>query len=72
MTTGDTQRVRFLLIGAGNVGRRFLGLVEGKEATLRDRLGLDLVLVGVADSLGIAVNPDGLPISEMVELKNEE
>lgn len=68
--TGQTQRVRFLLIGAGNVGRRFLGLVESKGSTLRDRLGLELVLVGIADSSGIAVNPGGLPIPEMVELKN--
>jgi homoserine dehydrogenase len=71
VTTGDTQRVRFLLIGAGNVGRRFLDLVESKGVTLRERLGLDLALVGVADSSGIAVNPDGLPISEIVALKNE-
>jgi homoserine dehydrogenase len=71
VTKGETQRVRFLLIGAGNVGRRFLGLVESKGSTLRERLGLDLVLVGVADSSGIAANPDGLPIPEIVELKNE-
>ena len=70
MTTGETQRVRFLLIGAGNVGRRFLGLIESKGSTLRERLGLELVLVGVADSSGMAVNPDGLPISEILELKN--
>jgi homoserine dehydrogenase len=62
--------VRFLLIGAGNVGRRFLGLVEDKGPTLRERLGLDLVLVGIADSSGVAVNPDGLPIEEIVELKS--
>jgi homoserine dehydrogenase len=41
--TGQTQRVRFLLIGAGNVGRRFLGLVESKGSTLRDRLGLESI-----------------------------
>jgi homoserine dehydrogenase len=71
MTTVETQRVRFLLIGAGTVGRRFLGLVEDKGPTLRERLGLELVLVGIADSSGMAVNPDGLPIAEIVRLKNE-
>ena len=70
MTIGETRRVRFLLIGAGNVGRRFLGLVDEKGPTLRERLGLDLVLGGIADSSGIAVNPDGLVIPEMVELKS--
>lgn len=71
MTTGKTQRVRLLLVGAGNVGRRFLGLIDSKRPTLRERLGLDLALVGVADSSGVAVNPDGLRIPEIVELKSE-
>ena len=62
MTRGKRQKVRFLLIGAGNVGRRFLGLVDNKGPTLRERLGLDLVLVGIADRSGVAFNPDGLPI----------
>jgi homoserine dehydrogenase len=33
-------------------------------------LGLDLVLVGIADSSGIAANPDGLPVQEIVDLKS--
>ena len=69
--TEKAQRVRFLLIGAGNVGRRFLDLVESKRPTLRDRLGLDLVLVGIADSSGIAVNSGGLPIGEIIDYKIE-
>ena len=67
----QAQRVRLLLIGAGNVGRRFLGLVGSKGPILRDRLGLDLVLVGIADSSGVAVNPDGLPIQEIMDSKTE-
>jgi homoserine dehydrogenase len=63
------QRVRFLLVGVGNVGRRFLDLVIGKRATLRDRLGLELIAVGVADTSGIAVCADGLDPQEIVSLK---
>jgi len=67
--TEKTRRVRFLLAGAGNVGRRFLGLVASKGPVLRERLGLELVLVGVADSTGIAADPEGLPIPEIVAFK---
>ncbi len=71
MLTGETQRVKFMLIGAGNVGLRFLNLVEGKRATLRERLGLELILVGVADRSGVARNSDGLSVPEIVALKQE-
>jgi len=71
MSTGETQRVKFMLIGAGNVGLRFLNLVESKRATLRERLGLELILVGVADRSGVARNPEGLPVPEIVALKQE-
>jgi homoserine dehydrogenase len=63
------QSVRFLLVGAGNVGRRFLELVIGKRTTLGDRLGLELIAVGVADTSGAAICPDGLDLEEIVELK---
>jgi homoserine dehydrogenase len=69
MSTDETRRVKFFLIGAGNVGRRFLNLVESKGPTLRERLGLELTLVGVADRSGIARNPEGLAIPEVVALK---
>jgi homoserine dehydrogenase len=52
------------------VGRRFLDLVDSKGLALREGLGLNLVLVGIADSSGVAANRDGLPIREIVKLKN--
>ena len=65
------KTVRFLLIGAGNVGRRFLELMTLKRETLRGRLGLDLVLAGVADRSGAAICPAraGLVPQQVVELK---
>lgn len=69
MTSGRIEQVRFLLIGVGNVGRRFLGLVDGQDARLREKLGLELVPVGVADSLGVAINPGGLPLAEIMAYK---
>ena len=35
----DIQSVQILLIGLGNVGRRYLELLVRKERTLQDRLG---------------------------------
>ena len=65
----DVREVRFLLIGAGNVGRRFLDLVARKEKVLRERLGLRLTLIGVADSSGVAANPEGLDVEWILALK---
>jgi homoserine dehydrogenase len=63
------KTVEFLLIGVGNVGRRFLELIALKHDTLCNRLGLNLVLVGVADRSGVAVCPAGLELQRVVELK---
>ena len=70
MTT-STQKVRFLLIGVGNVGRRFLELLVRKRDTLRGRLGLELILVGLADTSGVAICSTGLDPGQVVQLKAE-
>jgi len=66
-----TRQVRFLLVGAGNVGRRFLELLVRKEDSLRDSLDLELIPVGVADTSGAAVCPTGLDPHDIVRLKSE-
>jgi len=63
--------VRLLLTGVGNVGRRFLELLVCKRDTLRDRLGLELILTGVADTSGVATCPTGLDPQQVVRLKTE-
>ncbi len=63
------SRIRFLLLGVGNVGRRFLELVERKEQRLRELLGAELSLVGVADSGGAALCPQGLAPAQVIGLK---
>ncbi|MFV2070651.1 MAG: hypothetical protein ACC645_27090, partial [Pirellulales bacterium] len=54
------EQVKLVLIGVGNTGRRFLEILARKGDTLRTRYGLELVLVGVADSSGAALAADGL------------
>ncbi|MGD2205792.1 MAG: homoserine dehydrogenase [Anaerolineae bacterium] len=63
------REVQLLLMGVGNVGRRFLTLLLRKRDTLRERLGLELVVVGVADTSGVALCPGGLDPQEIVNLK---
>ncbi len=65
------RKARLLLIGVGNVGRRFLELIVCKQDMLRHRLGLDLVVVGVADRSGAATNPAGLYPQQVVTLKEQ-
>lgn len=67
--TGDVRQVRFLLVGAGNVGRHFLELLPVTQERLRSRLGLALIPTGVADRSGAVLNPEGLDPQQVVELK---
>jgi homoserine dehydrogenase len=64
-----TERVRVLLMGVGNVGSRFLSLLHSKKSTLTDSLGLELILVGAADSSGAAISEEGIDPQDIVDLK---
>jgi homoserine dehydrogenase len=70
MTQGTSAHARLLLIGAGNVGRRFLELLARKRERLENRFGLTFSLVGVADSIGAATAPNGLNLERVIALKN--
>ncbi len=63
------QEVRTILIGVGQLGRRFCRLVEAKTPHLRERYGLTLRLVGAADSRGAAYAPDGLDWGTVAAVK---
>lgn len=65
------QTINFVLIGLGNLGRRFCETVAEKTALLRDRYGLSLVMVGAADSRGAAYDPQGLDLRAVAQLKRE-
>lgn len=62
--------VRLVLIGLGNLGLRFCRLLEEKRPHLQERYGLDLMLVGAADSGGAAYDPvEGLDPAQIVAIK---
>lgn len=64
------MRIRLVLVGLGNLGRRFCEILIAKGAHLQESYGLELVLVGAADSGGAAVGTEGLDLSEVVRLKS--
>ncbi len=61
--------VRIVLVGLGNLGRRFCEVVRDKEVLLRERYGLEIKLVGAADSRGAAYDPEGLDPVTVSQLK---
>lgn len=63
------RRVRFAIIGLGNIGRRLLELIGRKHGLLSSRYGLEFELVGAADSTGAAVGATGLDTGTIVDLK---
>jgi homoserine dehydrogenase len=63
------QTYRLLLSGLGNVGRSFLELVPSQAEVLARRYGIELRVVGAADSGGAAVDPAGLDIAALVAAK---
>ncbi len=65
------EQVKLVLIGVGNIGRRFLEILARKEDVLYTRYGLELVLVGLADSSGAALAADGLDPLQVIQLKQE-
>ena len=64
-----TRTVRLLLVGLGNLGRRFCDLLAEKGPEVESRYGLHLRLVGAADSGGVACDPDGLDPAWLSALK---
>ncbi len=65
----ERRTVRIVLVGAGNLGRRFARLLAEKRDELPRRYGVTFRLVGAADSRGTAVCPGGLDGVALEEMK---
>jgi homoserine dehydrogenase len=64
------RNVRLVLIGLGNLGRRFCQILQEKKDLLRQQHQLDLMLVGAADSRGAAYDSvNGLDPGQVAALK---
>jgi homoserine dehydrogenase len=64
-----TLTVRILMVGLGNLGRRFCELLVQKGPYIEARYDLSLLLVGAADSQGAAWHPDGLDPARLAAIK---
>jgi len=67
----DVRTVDIVLVGVGNLGRRFTRLLADKAEYLKSRYGLTFRLVGVADSRGVASDPVGLDSALIVAIKEQ-
>jgi homoserine dehydrogenase len=64
-----SNTVRILMVGLGNLGRRFCELLVEKVPDVETRYGLRLQLVGAADSRGAAYDAHGLDPARLAEIK---
>jgi homoserine dehydrogenase len=64
-----TEDVRLLLVGLGNLGRRFCDILVEKGPQVEADFGFRLVLAGVADSRGSAYDAGGLDPARVSDIK---
>jgi homoserine dehydrogenase len=64
-----TTTVRTLMVGLGNLGCRFCDLLLEKGPDIEARYGLCILLVGAADSRGVAYDPNGLDPARLLAIK---
>ena len=72
MLSKKARPVRCIVLGAGNLGRRFAHLVTTKHADLLRAYALDLRIVAIADSGGAAIDPNGLDGHAVARIKEAE
>jgi homoserine dehydrogenase len=65
----NSPPIRLIVSGLGNLGRRFLGILEHKAGPLRARYGLTFQVIGAADSRGAAIDLAGLDLADIVRIK---
>ncbi|MHC1573677.1 MAG: homoserine dehydrogenase [Candidatus Syntropharchaeales archaeon] len=65
------KRVDIIIIGFGTVGRGLATIIRKNGSLARDRFGVDIRIVGIADLRGSMMDPDGLDIDDALEWKCE-
>ncbi len=66
--TLDLGYEKLLIVGFGNVGRSLAKLLAFKQEYIKEKYGIDLKIVGLVDSKGAVVKPEGLGVSEILRL----
>jgi len=66
------KKIRTVLIGLGTVNRGMLGILANQKQKMQNTYGLELSIVGVADSSGVALKASGFDYQELIQLKNRK
>jgi homoserine dehydrogenase len=66
------KKIRTVLIGLGTVNRGVLGILVNQKQKILNTYDFELIIVGVADSSGIAVNANGFDCEELIQHKNQK
>ncbi len=69
MNTDSTNAIRLILIGFGSVHQHFARILLDKATILAERYGVELRVVGVADSGGASHQPAGLDLAALLDHK---
>ena len=69
-TTGRESKLT--LLGFGQIGRELAAQLTAQEKHLRQELGLDIAIIGVADRSGIKVEPKGFRASALQRLAKQK
>ena len=65
------KKIKTVLIGLGTVNRGVLGILVNQKQKILNTYDVELIIVGVADSSGVAVNANGFDYEELIQLKNQ-
>lgn len=65
-------KLNVALLGCGTVGLKFLELIQEKKENLKHRYNLELTIVGVADSTGVAMDESGLDLNQVIQVKSNQ
>jgi homoserine dehydrogenase len=65
------KKIRTVLIGLGTVNRGVLDILLNQKQKILSTYGLELIIVGVADSSGVAVDANGFDYQKLIQLKNQ-
>jgi homoserine dehydrogenase len=66
------RQVNIIVSGLGNIGSRFIGVLERKQDVLRQQYGLDIRLVGAVDVEGAAFDQNGLDLAQVAVLERRK
>lgn len=68
----DTKRISLFLVGVGNVGSAFIDQVKQQQEYLREAGGIDLRVVGMANSRKMLIEEEGVDLSRWAEALDSE